>query len=88
MIALTDMKHGRTVIAATEFYWKEFEEQRDQFCAQLLDNIDSRHIDMQAATLEDVRYQVEKVNDSDVEASDIGLIFGHDGSRYSILLDD
>ena len=88
MITLSDMRHEKTMMAATDFYWKEFEAQRDLYCQQLLDNLDSRNINMQEATLDDVKYDIQRVNDTGVLASDIELIISYKETRYSVLLDD
>ncbi|GEM_PF-3779512 len=90
MIHHAQMKHGQTVIAATDFYWNELEQQREQYCKQLLENIDSRKMDMKSATLQNIRSKVEKldVKDEEVYASDIEIIFRYENALYSILLDD
>jgi len=88
MIVQSDMGKAQTALAATEHYWKEFEAQREQYCRQLFDNIDSRHMDMSAAMLEDVRYEVQRVNDTGTMASDIEILFRYGADTYSILLDD
>jgi hypothetical protein len=88
MVVHAGMKHGKTVLKATEYYWQQFESERRLYCRQLLDNLDSRQMDMTRAVLKDLRFDVERVNDSDVMASDIELLFDYEGDTYSILLDD
>ncbi len=88
MIVHADMKHGQTALKAAEYYWREFEADRDRYCRQLLDNLDRLGFHMSDATVSDILHQAERVNDSDVMASDIEIIFDYEGDRYSILLDD
>jgi hypothetical protein len=88
MIALSDMKHGETARLAAGVHWQQFEAQREQYCKQLLDNLDNQGFDMALAEPVEIRYDVERVNDSSVMASDIEILFSLDGDLYSILLDD
>lgn len=90
MITHAGRKNSDTGLLTVFHKWNEYEEQRNIYVRQLLDNIAANKIDMKNAKLVKVDYSVESIvgQEGKVNASDIEILFSHGAAKYSVLLDD